>query len=95
MKSLLFLSIIPLLVIATVTNAYAGGARSDWSDKYDSIPGAPECWQDGYDDGLDRPFNRDRYNDCDTAVGNPYMDAFMHGCRHAGNTEETCEKFTD
>jgi hypothetical protein len=34
-----------------VPQVYAGGARSDWSDHYDNIPGAPECWQDGYDDG--------------------------------------------
>ncbi|MGH9953905.1 MAG: hypothetical protein ACRD5J_19995 [Nitrososphaeraceae archaeon] len=40
-----------LLILVPNVYVYAGGAREDWSEKYDDIPGAPECWVDGYDDG--------------------------------------------
>ena len=38
--------------------------RSDWSDYYDPIPESPKCWQDGYDDGLNNPFDQDRHEEC-------------------------------
>lgn len=43
-------------MLLIIPNVYAGGARSDWSDHYDNVPGAPKCWQDGYDDGLDHRY---------------------------------------
>jgi hypothetical protein len=102
MKSLIFLAIIPVLMLTIVPNVYAGGARMDWSDHYDDYPGASDCWIDGYDDGLENPFDQDRHKDCifdiPKSVSNfnkPYYEAFIHGCRHAGNTEEICETFTD
>jgi hypothetical protein len=89
-------------IVFLVPQVYAGGARSDWSDHYDNIPGAPECWQDGYDDGQNDSFDQDRHEECIFDVpeevsnfNEPYYEAFIHGCRHAGNTEETCERFTD
>ena len=27
--------------------------------------------------------------------GRPYYEGFMYGCMDAGNTQETCERFTD
>jgi hypothetical protein len=101
MKSnFLLLTIIPVLMLF-IPIVYAGGARSDWSDFYDNVEGAPECWQDGYDDGLDQPFDQNRHMECQFEIedhpdfGRPYYEAFIHGCRHAGNSQEICETFTD
>lgn len=47
-------------MLTTIPNVYAGGARSDWSDFYDNVEGAPKCWHDGYIDGRDHPFDHDR-----------------------------------
>jgi hypothetical protein len=44
--------IIIVLAMTLSQPAMGSGARMDWSDKYTDIPGAPECWVDGYDDGL-------------------------------------------
>jgi hypothetical protein len=100
---LFFLAAMPLLVVSSSTPfAFSTGARSDWSDHYDDYPGAPKCWQDGYDDGLDNPFDGDRHRECIfdvprevSSFNQPYYEAFMHGCRDAGNTEETCERFVE
>ncbi|MGH9984057.1 MAG: hypothetical protein ACRD8W_08885 [Nitrososphaeraceae archaeon] len=104
MNKLIFLALIPVIMLI-VPNVYAGGARSDWSDHYDNIPGAPKCWQDGYDDGQNGPFDQVRHEECivdipeDIKYGSefnePYYEAFIYGCQDAGNTEETCERFTD
>lgn len=105
LNKLIFLGLIPIFMLI-VPNTYAGGAREDWSDKYDDIPGAPECWVDGYDDGQDNPFSQDRHRDCIFNVeksesdlccnGKPYYEGFVDGCMDVeGNTEEICERFTD
>jgi hypothetical protein len=111
-RKLIFTSTIPvygifliLTLLLLIPYAYAGGAREDWSDKYTSIPGAPECWVDGYDDGLDNPFSQKKHKKCIFDVeksnselccnGKPYYEGFMYGCMDARNTEETCERFTD
>jgi hypothetical protein len=103
MKSLIFLAIIfPVLMLTIVPNVYAGGARNDWPDAYKEIEGTAECWRNGYDDGLDHPFDQDRHKECifdvggtDTNIDKPYYHAFKIGCQDAGNTEEICETFTD
>lgn len=54
------------------------------------IPGAPECWYDGYADGQDHPFNQDKNEECKDK-GNQYYRALIHGCLSVeGNTEEVC-----
>jgi hypothetical protein len=93
------------IIILLVPNVYvyAGGAREDWSDKYDNLPGAPECWMDGYDDGLNHPFDGDRHRECIFDVeksdnelccnGKPYYEAFIYGCMSVeGNSKEDCER---
>jgi hypothetical protein len=95
--------ILILLVLVPNVYVYAGGAREDWSEKYDNIPGAPECWVDGYDDGLEKPFDVDRHNECKFDVepsdnelccnGRPYYEGFMYGCMSVeGNSKEDCER---
>jgi hypothetical protein len=58
-----------------------------------------ECVDDGYDDGRNEPFSRDRYDECDVfdyLQVNSYYDAFINGCQSVeGNTEEDCERATD
>jgi hypothetical protein len=51
----------------------------DYDERYEDIPGAPECWHDGYTDGQDHPFNHDRNEECKDN-GNQYYRAFIHGC---------------
>lgn len=97
-------ALVATLLIPGITSAFAGGAREDWSDKYTDIPGAPECWVDGYDDGQDNPFDQDRHRDCifnnveksesDLCCNcKPYYEGFMYGCMSVeGNTQEDCER---
>lgn len=59
---------IPILILMMlVPNAYSSGPRMDWPDAYpESVEGskAKDCWVDGFDDGLDHPFNVDRHKEC-------------------------------
>lgn len=57
-----------------------------------------DCADDGYDDGLNIPFSRDRYEEChfDYLTVNPYYDAFINGCLSVeGNTKEICGRNID
>lgn len=63
-------------------------------DRYDNVPGATECWVDGFDDGQNGPSSPSRNNEC-TDKGNQYYEGFMHGCKDVGNTEYVCVSSTD
>jgi hypothetical protein len=53
------------------------------------------CYDLGYEDGQDHPFNRDLYEGCLDYV-DTYYPGFIDGCMDvAGNTREICETFTD
>jgi hypothetical protein len=107
MRPLFFGLIAAAALITILPNlAYAGGPRGDWFGEYADIPGAVECWYNGYDDGQSKRFDQDRHRECifdDEAVkkfenedrDKPYYKAWIIGCRYAGNTEETCEDFVD
>ncbi|MGH9982510.1 MAG: hypothetical protein ACRD8W_00965 [Nitrososphaeraceae archaeon] len=56
MKQLL-LAIIPLLMLATISNVYASRPRLDYDERYEDVPGAPECWVDGYDAGFAQKYD--------------------------------------
>ena len=86
--------VVVALVAIGIQSAYAGGPRMDWDERYEDIPGAPECWVDGFDDGRDNPFDHESNEECEDK-GNQYYHAFIVGCKDAGNTEEVCEAFTD
>jgi hypothetical protein len=80
-------------MISMIPNVFAGGARMDWSDPYDNVPDATDCQIDGYDDGQNGPFDQERHEEYivnmtrDVSRFNqPYYEAFIHGCIHAGNT---------
>lgn len=86
-----------VMLIGTVltTPAYAGGAAFDHDEAYEDIPGANECWYDGYEDGQNNPFSQDRNEECEDK-GNQYYRAFLHGCESVeGNSKDSCEKATD
>lgn len=77
----------------TVQDVFGGGPRFDYDEKY---PEYADCWTDGWDDGQDHPFDQDRNDECKGEdKGNQYYRAFIFGCKDAGNSEETCERFTD
>jgi hypothetical protein len=60
MKQLqLLLAIIPLLMLATISNVYASGPRLDYDERYEDVPGAPGCWVDGYDAGFAQKYDKD------------------------------------
>lgn len=53
------------------------------------------CYDDGYKDGRDNPFDQERSYRCGE-FGNPYYDGFIAGCMSAkGNTGPVCESATD
>lgn len=81
-------------IVSNYNNVNAGGPRFDYDERYEDIPGAPECWVDGFDDGLEKPIDQDRNEECEDK-GNQYYRGWLAGCVDAGNTRETCERFTD
>ena len=52
--------------------AYAGGPRLDYDEAYTHIPGAPECWADGYDAGFAGKYDKDRAGKCNEIEGDRY-----------------------
>jgi hypothetical protein len=61
---------------------YASGPRGDSDDRYDNIPGAGECWTDGWDDGANNEYDSNRAREC-YDKGDQYNQAY-------GHAESTC-----
>jgi hypothetical protein len=97
MKNKLTLSIVlaAALTLSFIPNVYAGGPEYDIDEKYGNLPGSGECWFDGYNTGLEENINQNRLDECYFDPGNAYLDAWIYGCRDAGNTEDMCITFTD
>jgi hypothetical protein len=62
--------------------------------------GTEGCFDKGYEDGRDNPFDIDEYDKCGGSSGGPgnnaYYNGFVAGCLSVkGNTAEICEKATD
>jgi hypothetical protein len=74
-SKLVFIAVMVAVLIANirVSNTFAGGPRMDWDERFEHIPGAPECWVDGFDDGRDGPFIQSR-NDVCTDKGDGQLD---------------------
>lgn len=47
----------PIAVSSYSLIVHAGGPERDHDERYEDIPGANECWYDGYRDGQDHPIN--------------------------------------
>lgn len=92
-KLLLVLAIYPILLATSAVYVYANDAW-DYSEKYEDVPGAPECYHDGYLDGQNDDFDHGRNKECKDK-GNEYYSGFINGCQAEGNDKDVCENFTD
>jgi hypothetical protein len=74
---------VPLTMIGTNVDASSG-----WNDS---------CYDAGYDDGQNNPFNHGTYDHCaDEDRGDQaYYDGFIDGCMAADNSKDICEQATD
>jgi hypothetical protein len=90
MKQLL-LAIIPLLLLATVSNVYAGGPRLDYP--YPGTDEEADCWVDGYDAGFAGKYDKDRAKECLEDGGDSYNESWDGACRDGGYTENECADF--
>jgi hypothetical protein len=79
----LAISLVPWAMIGTNVNA-----SSEWNDS---------CYDAGYDDGQNNPFNPDTFDHCADEDGGDqsYYDGFIDGCMDADNSREVCEQATD
>lgn len=73
---------------------------SNDSSNSDFGEGTNGCFDKGYEDGRDNPFDIDEYDKCGGSSGGPgnnaYYNGFVSGCLSVkGNTAEICEKATD
>lgn len=94
MKNTLTLSIglATVMVLSTsVSAAFAGGPRMDWDERFEDIPGAPECWVDGYDAGFAQIYDKVRADECKDIPGDQYNASWKYGCIDSGRTETDCD----
>ena len=57
--------------------------------------GKYDCFNTGYQDGQEHPFDRERYEECKAAASS-YYHGFINGCMSVeGNTRDICESATD
>jgi hypothetical protein len=90
---LFFIGILVLLTITIMPNVYSSGPRYDYSDDYADIPGAPQCWIDGYDAGFAGIYDQERADECKYEIaGDQYNAVWMHGCEDA-HSEVECVYF--
>src|ERR671911_405410 len=92
---LLLLAIIPLLMLATISNVYASGPRLDYDERYEDVPGAPGCWVDGYDAGFAQKYDKDRADECNDIPGDQYNASWGYGCIDSGLAEADCNDIQD
>ena len=84
------LAIIPLLVLATTANVYAGGPRLDWP--MDSTDEGKDCWVEGYDSGFAGKYDKGRADRC-AQENDEYNRSWGYACRDGGFTENECNDF--
>ena len=78
-----------------MSNVYAGGPRLDWDQRYEDIPGAPECWVEGYDAGFAQKYDKDRADECADIPGDQYNASWGYGCIDSGLAEADCNDIKD
>ena len=67
-----------VLAIPVIDSVYAGGPRHDYDESYEGVPGAAECWTDGFDDGVNDSFDENRDEECKDK-GDQYSRGFNAG----------------
>jgi hypothetical protein len=88
MKQLL-LAIIPFLMVATVSDVYAGGPRLDSGD--DATDEEHDCWVDGFDSGFAGKYDSVRARECIEHDDN-YNGMWAFGCEESTRTEAECNE---
>ena len=89
------LAIIPIFILLLVPNVYASGPRLDYDERYEDVPGAPECWVDGYDAGFAQRYDEDRANECNRIPGDQYNASWQYGCIDSGLTKTDCNQIKE
>jgi hypothetical protein len=84
--------LLPTLLLLVVPNVYASGPRLDYSETYEDVPGAPECWIDGYDAGFAGIYDKDRAQECNDIPGDQYNASWKYGCIDGGLTKQDCDE---
>jgi hypothetical protein len=94
MINFVLITIILVLMPMPITISYvnAGGPRLDYDERYEDIPGAPECWVDGYDAGFAGDYDRNRADECKDIPGDQYNRSWPYGCKDGGLTEGECNE---
>jgi hypothetical protein len=85
------LTIIPLLVLATTLNVYAGGPRTDYPS--DATEEGAYCWVDGYDAGFAGKYDKDRAIECVILADDEYNSAWKVSCKDAEYMPNECQYF--
>jgi hypothetical protein len=88
MKQLL-LAIIPLLLVATVSNVYAGGPRLDYPE--DGTGDSDDCWVYGYDAGFAGKYDSNRAKEGLQNEGDQYNASWDGACLNGDRTEVECD----
>lgn len=82
MKSAIILFFIPI-ILGIINQVYVVNGSSE---------SEINCYEKGFRDGEEYPFNQNTYDDC----GDDYYRGFIKGCMSVeGNTREACELATD
>lgn len=71
-------AIVATFMVSGIISAFASGPRHDYDERYEDVPGAPECWTDGFDDGVNDSFDEDRDEEC-ADKGDLYSRGFNAG----------------
>jgi hypothetical protein len=86
---------VTILSIIVTVDAFAGGPRGDYDERYEDVPGAPECWVDGYDAGFAQKYDKVRADECADIPGNQYNASWNYGCIDSGLTKTDCDIIKD
>jgi hypothetical protein len=81
--------------VLLISNVYASGPRLDYDETYEDVPGAPECWVDGYDAGFAQKYDEDKANECNKIPGDQYNASWQYGCINSGLTKTDCDQIKD
>ena len=86
-----------MLSLTTMPNVYAGGPRLDYDERYSGVPGAPDCWVDGWDYGTAHIYDKTRAEICKDIPGDQFNAAWDHACQNQYSPDscENIKSYTD
>ena len=92
---------IPILMLSLITipNLYvnAGGPRLDYDKRDSGVPGAADCWVDGWDYGTAHIYDKTRAEICKDIPGDQFNVAWDSACQviYAADSCANIKKYTD